>query len=106
MAYKDSSGKITIDEIAAKRDIQRIEKAVVSLENARKALENVVSQASSEKGAVSDATVEKTSELIRQIDDMLRRLRETSGFISKTVCRYYLIDKELRDLFNSSHHFG
>lgn len=106
MAYKDSSGKITIDEVAAKRDIQRIEKAIVSLENAKKALRNVVRQAASEKGAASDATAEKASELIRQMDDMLRRLRETSGFISKTVRRYYLIDKEIRDLFSSSHHFG
>lgn len=96
MAFKDQNGKITIDEVAAKNDILRIESAINSLNNSRQAINNLIHQATNGQGQASTAVIEKASEMRGQIDDMVRRLKETSSFISQTVSYYQKLDMQIK----------
>ncbi|MCI5700940.1 MAG: hypothetical protein MR308_11280 [Lachnospiraceae bacterium] len=96
MAYYDSNGKITIDEIAANGDIAKINQALPSLENAKNALEHLLEQGSSSKGETGAAVVEKTQELIKMLNTLINALEETKGCISKTVKHYQKLDQEVK----------
>ena len=102
MAFKDSSGRITIDEYAAQQDIQKINQAKVALENSKKALENLINQASNEQGQTAVAIVEKATELKNQINTMIGRLNETSSFISSTIAHYQEVDRLVKEAIQNS----
>ena len=102
MAYYDEHGKITIDEVAAQADIRRIETAISSLNNSRKAIDNLIRQAMEEQGQTSVAVIDKATEMRTYIDDMLARLKETAAFISSVVHYYQLVDKNIKDTINAS----
>ena len=102
MALKDSSGRITIDEQAAQADIRRIGQAVDYLENSKRAIDNILNQASDERGRTADAIVVKTMELGKQIQDMIARLNETSSFISRTVAHYQEVDRQVKEAIQNS----
>ena len=97
MALKDSSGRITIDEYAAHQDIKKIRYATTALEESRKAIENIINQASTEQGQTAVAIVEKATELKNQINKMIGRLNETSSFISTTIAHYQEVDRLLKE---------
>jgi len=102
MAYKDSSGRITIDEYAAQQDIQKINQAIAALENSKKAMENIMNQASNEQGQTAVAIIEKATELRNQINTMIGRLNETSSFISNTVAHYREVDRLVKEAIENS----
>jgi seryl-tRNA synthetase len=102
MAYRDSSGKITIDEYAAAQDIQRLRQAIESLTNSRNAVNALIQQATSEKGQTSSAIIEKAGELKRQLDDMINRLNETLNFISRVVRHYQEVDRKVKEAIQAS----
>lgn len=102
MAYQDSAGNITIDEIAAQADKNRINQALASLENARNTVKILSETAATGQGKTSLAISEKSQELIVKIDEMISRLYETENFITSTVNYYQAIDEELRQNINSS----
>ncbi len=102
MAFKDSSGRITIDEYAADQDIKRINQAINSLNDSKRALENMINQASGEKGATAVAIVEKANEMKKQIESMINRLNETSSFISRTIAHYREVDRQVKEAIQNS----
>lgn len=102
MAYYGENGKITIDEVAAQADIRRIEAAISSLNNSKKAIENLIQQASSEQGQTSTSVIEKATEMKKHIDEMIGRLSETASFISQTVSHYQLVDQKIKEAINAS----
>ena len=102
MALKDSSGRITIDEYAAQQDIQKINQAKAALENSKKAIENLINQASNEQGQTAVAIVEKATELRNQINTMIGRLNETSSFISSTIAHYQEVDRLVKEAIQNS----
>ena len=102
MALKDSSGRITIDEYAAQQDIQKINQAKAALENSKKAIENLINQASNEQGQTAVAIVEKATELRNQINTMIGRLNETSSFISRTIAHYQEVDRLVKEAIQNS----
>lgn len=102
MALRDSSGKITIDEVAAAQDIRKIGSAIESLEASGKAVDNILRQADGEKGQTMVATIEKASELRRNINDMIRRLNETRSFIQRTVAHYQEVDRQVKAAIEAS----
>lgn len=102
MALKDASGRITIDEYAAQQDIQRLEQAKAALENSKRAVENLIHQASGEQGQTAAAMVEKATELRDQINSMIARLQETSSFISSTVAHYREVDRLVKEAVERS----
>lgn len=96
MAYYDENGRITIDENAAKADIQRINRAVEYLESSKKALSALISQASEGKGQTTAAITEKAAELNSKIVDLISKLRDTSDFIHRTVQVYQAKDAQIK----------
>lgn len=102
MAYKDSSGKITIDENAAQQDMRRLRQAIDSLNNSKIAVEAVIRQASSEKGQTSAAIIEKAGELKKQLEDMINRLEETQSFISRVVKHYQEVDRKVKEAIQAA----
>lgn len=102
MAFRDQNGKITIDESAAHADIKRLETAIASLNNSKKAINNLIQQATSEQGQTSYAVIEKATEMRNQIDAMINRLSETASFISRTVSHYQGVDQKLKEAINSA----
>lgn len=102
MSYQDSTGNITIDEIAAQTDKNRINQALASLENARNTVKILAETATVGQGKTCLAISEKSQELIVKIDEMISRLYETENFITNTVNYYQAIDEELRQNINSS----
>lgn len=101
MAFYDENGKITIDEVAAQADIRRIETAIASLNNSKKAINNLIQQATSEQGQTSSAIIEKATEMRNQIDSMIGRLSETASFISQTVSHYQWVDQKIKEEINT-----
>ena len=102
MAYQNSNGNITIDEVAAMSDRNRIRQAIASLENAKRTVNMLSQNASSGQGKTCIAIVEKSNELISEIDKMIARLNETDGYIARTVVHYEEIDAELRRIIEAT----
>lgn len=102
MALKDSSGRITIDEVAAQNDVRKISQARDILYGSKRTLDNIISQASGEQGQTASAIVEKATELNKQINSMIERLDETSSFISNTVAHYQEVDRLLKEAIQNS----
>lgn len=102
MAYKDSSGRITIDEQAAAQDIRRLQEAMQILKDSRKAIVNIINQASGEQGLAAQAICEKAREMCNAIDALVNRLSETSSFISRTVAHYQEVDRQVKEAIQNS----
>ena len=102
MAYKDSSGRITIDEQAAAQDIRRLQEAAQILKDSRKAIANIINQASGEQGLTARAICEKAREMCNNIDALINRLNETSSFISRTVAHYQEVDRQVKEAIQNS----
>jgi len=102
MAYKDSSGRITIDEQAAAQDIRRLQEAMQILSDSRKAIVNIINQASGEQGLAARAICEKAREMCGLIDALNNRLSETASFISRTVAHYQEVDRQVKEAIQAS----
>lgn len=102
MAFYDENGRITIDEAAAQADIRRIEAAISSLDNSKKAMDILIQQAASEQGQTSSAVIEKATEMKNQISAMISCLSETASFISRTVSYYRQTDQKIKEQINNT----
>ena len=85
MAYYDFNGTITIDEVAAKRDIQKINLVIPRLEAAKATLDRLREEGENTKGECGSAISEKALELSRKIAKLIQNLRETRDIIEKTI---------------------
>lgn len=101
MAFYDSAGKITIDEIVAQSDINKTNSAKVELERAKKLLTNLMNQAAEGEGKTCDAIMEKSRQLITKIDSTCLSLEEAASLIRTTVEKYKHIDEELKNSIQS-----
>ena len=97
MAYYDENGNITIDEQAANADIRRIETAINRLNESKKALSALISQATEGQGQTTAAITEKAAELNGKIVDLVTRLNDTQDFIRRTVQHYQQVDAQLKN---------
>lgn len=96
MAYRDHNGKITIDETAAKRDVQRINASVAKLEAARNSVNHLMQQSSAMKGQTGQAIAAKSGELQKKLDDLIVDLRREVIAINQTVAKYKRLDQEVK----------
>ena len=101
MAFKDANGKITIDEVAAQRDISNIRAAIEHLRTADTLLTQMIHTASEFSGETGKALVDTCSELQKQIRALTDFSENTTLSIDKTVKRYEQIDRELKELINN-----
>ena len=77
MAYRDGSGAITIDEIAAANDIRRIREAEGYLAQSRQVIIQLMELADGMTGQTADAIRDKAYELQTQVDKLNSRLVES-----------------------------
>lgn len=93
---------ITIDEAAAKRDVQRIQGARQELNEALNTVNMLMQQAQQMRGQTGTAIVEKSTEIAMLTRRMSARLVETSGFINDTVAKYQSKDEQLGNIIAHS----
>lgn len=96
MAYHDYNGKITIDDVAAARDIQKIRTAMDKLDSARNSMSQLITFASEIKGYTGNAIQSRAQEQKRQLDTMISNLNQTCNAIDQTVEKYKRLDREVK----------
>lgn len=96
MAYHDYNGKITIDDVAAARDIQKIRTAMDKLDSARNSMSQLITFASEIKGHTGNAIQSRAQEQKRQLDTMISNLNQTCNAINQTVEKYKRLDREVK----------
>ena len=101
MAFKDSNGRITIDEVAAQKDINNIKAAILDLQAARDSLNEIMYQAQSFSGRTAVGIEESSLQLIKEYDNMIRQLNETATTIANTVEKYRKIDEDLKNYISN-----
>ena len=102
MAYRDASGAIMIDEIAANRDIGNIRTAVRDLDEAKTKLMDIINVSSGFSGKAAQAQVEKGQALLKEIEKVQRELDSAVSLISRTVQAYKKLDQSLKETINMS----
>lgn len=95
MAYHDSSGQITIDEVVAQGDIVRMQSARTILEESLIAVNRLIQQAEQGQGEASVAVAEKATELAGLVSTLITELSENADLVRRVVEKYRLIDEEL-----------
>ncbi len=101
MAYRDHRGRITIDEVAARKDIKRIDEAIQRLNMARSALNQLHSTSVSIKGNTGHALEEKSMEIIGRLNASISYLEMTKSAVQKTVAKYQRLDREVKQLIQN-----
>ena len=101
MAFKDSNGRITIDELAAQKDINNIKAAILDLQAARDSLNEIMYQAQSLSGRTAVGIEESSLQLIKEYDKMIQQLNETATTIANTVEKYRKIDEDLKNYISN-----
>lgn len=96
MGYKDYNGKITIDEVAANKDVKRFREAISKLEAARNSVNQLIQQGSQTRGNTGNAIVSKGNEIKRQLDMLINNLNNEISVINKTVAKYKRLDQEVK----------
>lgn len=95
MAYRDGSGAITIDEVAAASDIRRIQEAESYLVQSKSAITQLMDLADRMTGQANDAIRDKAYELQAQVNNLNNQLMQSRELINATVRRYQQIDAQL-----------
>ena len=96
MAYRDMNGNITIDEVAAGSDIQKMVQAIQILKDGESALKTVIIDSDGYQGETAAAIIEKAVELQSLLLKMVQNLETTQSYTRQVVERYKKIDMELK----------
>lgn len=101
MAFKDANGRITIDEVAAQRDIANIQAAIEDLKLARDSVKEIRYQSQSFSGKTAIALEGSSGSLTAEYDKMITQLEETVSLIIAIVEKYRRIDEEVKNMINN-----
>ena len=93
MAYHDADGKITIDEVAANRDISHAMQAKQSLAEAESKLKLKLNQTASFEGETAQALNEKSAQLLARVKSMMTEIDEMVAYTRRVVAHYRAIDE-------------
>lgn len=96
MAYRDSSGRITIDEDAANADIRKLREAAGIMKSAVAQLGCLQSEANQFEGETARAISEKSQELRKNANQLTSNLEETERYIRHVVQHYRIVDEKCR----------
>lgn len=102
MAYHDENGKLTIDEVAANRDIRRLREAANILKDSRASIRSLRQQSTDMKGLSAQAIQEKSTEMERKLTQMIDKLEDTADYIQRVVKHYQKIDEDLKRLIEQT----
>lgn len=102
MAYHDENGKITIDEQAASKDIQRLTESAQVLRASKDAIVSLQRQAADMEGQISVSVILKSQMMEKRLNQMIEKLEYTAEYIRKTVRRYELLDEQIKQAIESA----
>lgn len=101
MAFRDSDGRITIDEIAADKDIKQLRLSIAKMETAVNQLKEIQIQTEEFSGNTGIRIRESAAELIKEITQSIQTTEETIERIQMAVAKYQQIDKDLKNNMNT-----
>lgn len=96
MAFKDENGRITIDEDAANNDIAKIRAAQERLDESRRNLKALISNAQTCVGETAEAICNKGTQILFEINRLYDDLSDTTQYIKRVVAIYRAKDLKLK----------
>lgn len=96
MAYYDFDGRITIDEVAAQKDITNMQAARSILAEAKVSVDRMAQQASESQGETAIAMLDKANELSKKISNLMQNLDESIAYIRRVIAHYQLLDQQVK----------
>ena len=98
MAFKDENGKITIDEVAAQRDINNLKQIKLQLEEAQDLVKQINILSTDMKGNTATVVNAVSVCLLKEIAELLAHITNTQDDITKIVNKYQAIDQKLKEI--------
>ncbi len=102
MAFKDTDGKITIDELAASRDINCIRAARSHYEAADELLVRMLAMSEDFSGESAEAVRNIVARLKAQLDLMIQTSEAAENAVLAVVSKYQALDAQIKESFISS----
>nr|WP_316611723.1 hypothetical protein [uncultured Ruminococcus sp.] len=102
MAFKDANGWITIDEVAAQRDIRFLNESVAYLESVLSDLNEILAQADTLRGNTGSQITAACETLKTNVFGIISKTNETVDLIQTTVNKYEAIDASIKQTIVNS----
>lgn len=102
MVYHDANGRITIDELAAQRDIGLLKESAELLNEAENILRDVQVLVSETESPVTAKFQDAGEYLRKNVTQLSAAMQQLSTGIQKTVSKYQEIDRELKNTISAS----
>ena len=102
MAYRDSDGRITIDEQAALSDVRKAAEAEQILRTAATRLRQLISETQGYDGETIRAISEKATEMLKRTEKLIRNLEDTQSYTKRVVAHYKQVDQKCREALEQS----
>lgn len=102
MVYHDANGRITIDELAAQRDIGLLKESAELLNEAENILRDVQVLVSETESPVTAKLQDAGEYLRKNVTQLSAAMQQLSTGIQKTVSKYQEIDRELKNTISAS----
>ncbi len=102
MAFKDENGRITIDEIAAKKDVNNLTLANSHLDTINSYLNEMLAESENFSGEGANSIIEMIAEFKTKIQDAIEGNKDTADFIDSIVAKYQSIDASLKETIDNS----
>lgn len=96
MAFKDENGRITIDEIAAERDVLQLYKSKQALEDALNLVKQIKIEVSEFSGITGETILDSSNHIQAQIDELISETETTIESIKQVVSKYQAIDADIK----------
>lgn len=106
MAFYDENGKITIDEVAAQKDVNNLEQLNEILNGIMDTMGQIELMASEFDSETNKGIIEEVMSIKLSLKNLSTQTTLTSDFIKNVVRKYQAIDKNLREAFNSTNGTG
>ena len=103
MAFKDQNGKITIDEVAAKSDVEKLQKSVEMLRDVMTTLDQVAARSADFKGQTGEAILRTCGAFKKRLNRIVTDMEDSQNVIRNTVARYQQIDAQLKEQITGFH---
>ena len=101
MAYRDANGKITIDEVAAKKDIDNLTFSMECLIAVSEMMKEINMASFEFNGHTAVEIQTYSDELMKLISTLSNDVSETISLIENTVKKYQEIDRSLKETIDS-----
>ena len=102
MAFRDSDGRITIDEIAADKDIKQLRSSIEDMQKGLAELQEILAEAEGFTGNTGTQIKESVTILISQINQSIQDTELAISQIQATVSKYQQIDANLKNVITGT----